>query len=281
MVVFPNCKINLGLRILDRRQDGFHNLQSVFIPVPLFDALEVVQSPDGQTRFTVTGITLDAKAEDNICMKAYRLLQEKFPKLPALNIHLHKNIPSGAGLGGGSADGAFMLRLLNQKFRLGLETSELLSLALRLGSDCPFFILNNACYSTGRGEIMEPLALDLSHYNLVLVNPGIHINTGWAFGQLSHDRVPLNFPDIIQMPVSEWRDQLVNDFEEPVFNAHPTIGSIKEKLYEAGAVFAAMSGSGSTLFGFFPDTAKPALDFPDHFKLYQISADLAKRVANF
>ncbi|OLY93019.1 4-diphosphocytidyl-2-C-methyl-D-erythritol kinase [Cnuella takakiae] len=265
MVFFPNCKINLGLHIKDKRPDGFHNLETIFLPVQLTDALEIIQSGVGQCHLTVTGITIDAHAEDNICVKAYRLLQQRFPQLPGIQAHLHKVIPSGAGLGGGSADGAFMLLLLNRKFNLGLTETELVTLALQLGSDCPFFILNKPCYATGRGEQMKPIALNLSGYDLVLVNPRIHVATGWAFGQLQQGRQHPNLEEIIALPVEEWKDRLLNDFEAPVFAAHPEIAAIQQQLYTAGASYAAMSGTGSTVYGLFKAASNNMPAFPDHY----------------
>ena len=187
MVSFPNCKINLGLHILGKREDGFHNLETVFYPVALKDAVELIPNTNNATdiEFTGTGLVIDGNAADNLCVKAYRLVKKDFPQLPAVKVHLHKAIPMGAGLGGGSADAAFMLKLLNDKFKLNLSTAQLLNFALQLGSDCPFFIINKPSIATGRGEILEEIAIDLSAYKMVLINPGIHVNTGWAFSKLT------------------------------------------------------------------------------------------------
>ncbi len=256
MIVFPNCKINLGLHILNKRKDGFHDIETVFYPVKFTDALEVISAPQNGSpvEFTGTGLLVDGNAEDNLCIKAYSLLKKDFPQQPAVKIHLHKNIPMGAGLGGGSADAAFMLKLMNDKFKLNLSTDQLIKYALRLGSDCPFFIRNKPCFATGRGEIMEDLALDLSSYTIVLVNPGIHINTGWAFSQINPAPLRKSVREIIQQPVTNWKAELKNDFEEAVFAAHPEIKDIKEGLYQQGAIYASMSGSGSTVFGIFNST---------------------------
>lgn len=258
MIVFPNCKINLGLHILHKRADGFHDIETVFYPLNFTDILEVIQNPQSSSHveFTGTGIPVDGKAEDNLCIKAYLLLKKDFPLLPAVKIHLHKTIPMGAGLGGGSADAAFMLKLLNEKFNLNLSTIQLLNYSLQLGSDCPFFLSNKSCYATGRGEIMEDIPLDLSFYKIMLINPGIHINTGWAFSQLSDglkpsDKFTKSIKEIIQQPIETWQTELSNDFESPVFSVHPEIKNIKEELYLQGAVYASMSGSGSTVFGIF------------------------------
>lgn len=183
MIVFPNCKINLGLHILRKRTDGFHDLETIFYPLPVTDALEVL--PAATLTFASSGIAVPGNEADNLCLKAFHLLLQDFPHIQPVNIHLHKHIPIGAGLGGGSADAAFMLQLLNQKFQLGLTTDALVAYAAQLGSDCPFFILNKPCFATGRGEVMEPVELDLSGYSFLLVHPGIHVNTGWAFRQLT------------------------------------------------------------------------------------------------
>lgn len=270
MVVFPNCKINLGLRILNKRPDGFHNLSTVFYPVPLNESLEIIRSqdPGKQVQFTMSGSAVEGPEENNLCIKAYHLLKKDFPSLPNIKMHLHKAIPSGAGLGGGSADGAFTVALLNRKFQLKLSQQHLIDYALQLGSDCPFFILNQPCIASGRGELMQPIPLALSGYYLVLVNPGIHVNTGWAFTELkkyqSFKQRTEDVAEIIQLPVGTWKDALVNDFEQPVFAQYPEVKAIKEKLYKLDAAYASMSGSGSTVFGLFNKTVD-SIDFPEHY----------------
>lgn len=261
MVTFPNCKINIGLHITAKRPDGYHNLETVFYPLALQDALEIVASD--QTIMNISGTPLDT--QDNICLKAYQLLKNEYPQLPAVNIHLHKVIPTGAGLGGGSADGAFMLTALNKKFGLGLSQQQLLDHALQLGSDCPFFINNSPAYATGRGEKLEPVPLDLSAYLFVLVHPGIHISTAWAFSKLSPAAKHISLKEAVQQPVSEWRGLITNDFEAVAIPAHPEIGQIIGRLYDAGAAYASMSGSGSAVYGMFPRDTAPSLDFPDHY----------------
>lgn len=270
MIVFPNCKINLGLQILYKREDGYHNLETIFYPVPLRDALEVVRTdnekPSSNISFQSTGLTIDTDTQNNLCFKAYDLLKKDFPSLPPIQMHLHKTIPMGAGLGGGSSDAAFTLKLLNEKFKLGIPQEQLIQYALQLGSDCPFFIINKPCYATGRGEILEPIDLDLSSYQIALINPVIHVNTGWAFAQLNiNGSGRPKRPDpkrIIQQPISTWKDELKNDFEEPVFKQFPEIENIKQMLYKAGAVYASMTGSGSTVFGIFNKEQKPVLNIP-------------------
>ncbi|RYY56338.1 MAG: 4-(cytidine 5'-diphospho)-2-C-methyl-D-erythritol kinase [Chitinophagaceae bacterium] len=262
MVVFPNCKINLGLKVLRKRADGYHDLSTVFYPLPFYDSLEIVQSP--VFSFTQTGHQLSIPDGENICVKAWQLLKKDFPSLPEVAMHLHKTIPAGAGLGGGSADGAFVLKLANRKFRLGIPEAELTGYALQLGSDCPFFIINRPAIGNGRGEILEPVALDLSQYQLLIVNPGIHVHTGQAFSFVRPSATGPDPASIMDIPVTEWKNVLLNDFEPGVFSLHPEIGKIRDRLYEAGAIYAAMSGTGSTVFGLFEKTT-PTPSFPVHY----------------
>jgi 4-diphosphocytidyl-2-C-methyl-D-erythritol kinase len=264
VIVFPNCKINLGLQVLQKRSDGFHDIETIFYPVPLKDALEIVVAQKGAQQSTIVnyGTPVKGDATDNLCMKAWHMLKKDFPDLPAVQIHLLKNIPMGAGLGGGSADGAFMLQLLNNKFHLELSPQQLIRYGLQLGSDCPFFIINKPCFATGRGEILETVTIDLSSWQLVLANPGIHVDTGWAFSQLNvNDSLmkPASLKQAIVQPPDTWRHHLINDFEIPVFSKYPHIKALKENLYNMGAVYAAMSGSGSTVFGLF-DNKKSLAD---------------------
>ena len=253
MISFPNCKINLGLHILRKRDDGFHDIETVFYPVKFTDALEVIPNKltGSEIEFTGTGLAVYGNADDNLCVKAYHLLKKDFPQIPAVKIHLHKAIPMGAGLGGGSADAAFMLKLLNAKFNLNLSTSKLLNYSFQLGSDCPFFIGNKPCYAPGRGEALEEITLDLSVYKIILFNPGIHVSTAWAFSQVAPVLPKKSIKEIIQQPIETWKSELSNHFETAVFSAHPQIKEIKESLYQQGALYAAMSGSGSTVFGIF------------------------------
>ena len=199
MVVFPNGKINIGLQVIEKRSDGFHNIQSLFYPIRTRDVLEIIESSDANEDidFSQSGLQIQGNASGNLCVKAYHLLKKDFPELPAIKMHLHKAIPMGAGLGGGSADGAFTLKLLNEKFNLQLSTASLIKYTLELGSDCPFFIINKPCYATGRGEILNPVTLDLSAYKIFIINPGIHVNTGWAFGQLSPKVSSINLTEAI------------------------------------------------------------------------------------
>ena len=279
MVVFPNCKINIGLRIGQKRADGFHNLETIFIPLPLNDMLEILPATKQavtQIIYSQSGNTFDGAEADNICVKAYHLLKGSFSQLPAIQLHLHKAIPTGAGLGGGSADGAFTLCLLNEVFKLNLSTDQLISYALQLGSDCTFFIINKPCFATGRGECLTPVSINLAGYSIVIINPGIHINTGWAFAQLSKCKAALqtqvqpNLQAAIQQPVASWKNYLTNDFELPAFNQYPVLKTIKEALYNQGAVYAAMSGSGSTMYGIFKKEEIPNFDFPSGYFIKKI-----------
>ena len=251
MICFPNCKINLGLYITGRRPDGFHNLETVFYPVQWCDALEVIEHPQGREfELETSGMAIDVPAEKNILYKAWSLLRSE-KEIPPVLVHLFKKIPAGAGLGGGSADAAFFLRLLNDKFSLGFSSEELRDISLELGSDCPFFIENKPVVARGRGEIMTPIGVNLDKYFLMLVFPGIHSNTAEAFKSITPAPAPLHIEDILAKPVEEWKGRLKNDFEPALFKKHPVLGKIKEDLYKAGALYASMSGSGSTLFGVF------------------------------
>jgi len=266
VIVFPNCKINLGLHVLQKRNDGYHDIETIFYPTPLQDALEILTIPSGEKNtITVTGNNNAIPLEDNICIKACRLLQNDFSQVPVLKIHLHKIIPSGAGLGGGSSDAAFTLMLLNRKFRLGLSNSELLKYALQLGSDCPFFILNQPCYATGRGELLDPVDIDLSSYSILLVNPGISISTSEAFGSLEPQKRNDSLREVIRKPVDQWKNSLVNVFEASIFKKYPGIKELKTELYRRGAKYASMTGSGSTVFGLFPKDTIPDLTFPSSY----------------
>lgn len=260
MVVFPNCKINLGLRILDKREDGFHNLETIFYPIKICDVLEIIKDESSNNiQFTSSGNIVDGNAEDNICVKAYHLLKKDHPELPSIKMHLHKTIPMGAGLGGGSADAAFTLQLINTKFKLNLSDKQLSNYALQLGSDCPFFILNKPCIATGRGEILKETALDLSGNTIMIINPGIHINTGWAFSQLA--TFSSSSDKLDPSDKTTWK----NDFEPIVFNQYPEIKEIRDTLYNAGALYASMSGSGSTVYGLFDKTAPTLPAFRSHY----------------
>lgn len=250
MIRFPNCKINIGLYITNRRQDGYHDLATIFYPVKWCDALEVV--PAITTDIHISGLPVAGNKEDNLVWKAYWLLRGQYPeKVMPLDIYLLKNIPMGAGLGGGSADGAFMLQLISDYCGLGLCEDDLVPLALQLGSDCPFFIKNSPVFATGRGERMTTVELDLSGYSLQIICPGVHVSTASAFGMINPKPAGFDLKGINQLPVSEWKQYITNDFEAPVFASYPMLKEIKESLYSQGAIYAAMSGSGSAIYGLF------------------------------
>lgn len=270
MVVFPNCKINLGLHIVRKRADGYHDLETVFYPLMIRDVIEIVNEPEvGNGKpdvvFSSSGAKIEGEEKNNLCIKTYLLLKKDFPSLPSIKMHLHKNIPVGAGLGGGSADGAFALMLLNKKFNLNLSQQQLIYYALQLGSDCPFFIFNQPCFATSRGENLIPVPLDLSHYKFVIINPAIHVSTARAFAQIVPGVPQKSIQQIIKQPVETWKDELKNDFEIPVMQQYPVIENIKTELYNAGAAYVSMSGSGSTVFGIFNKNIRPKLSFPKNF----------------
>lgn len=253
MISFPNAKINLGLHITSKRKDGYHEIETCMVPIPLFDALEMIL--DKKSTWNSTGLGIPGDSKDNLILKAEKLLRKDFPGLPNLNIHLHKNIPMGAGLGGGSADGAFALKLMNNLFDLHLDDFFLEEYAEQLGSDCPFFIDNTPKIARGRGEILEPTDLSLKGSYLVLVNPGIHVGTKEAYAGVSPALPKVKLEEVLA-DRNRWKAELVNDFEPSVFGSYPEIKEIKEKMYEAGAFYAAMSGSGSSVFGLFDKKAE-------------------------
>ena len=269
MLVFPNAKINLGLQVTAKRADGYHDIATIFYPLPITDMLEVVRAADFS--FTQTGLPTNIDPALNLCVKAWNLLRDAY-QLPPVAMHLHKQIPMGAGLGGGSADAAFTLRLVNQIFQLNLSTDTLLSYALQLGSDCPFFLLNSPAFAEGRGEQLTSINIpSLRGKTLVLINPGIHISTAWAFAQVQPAPANVQLIDIIQLPVSAWKGQLPNDFEKPVMAAHPELETIRNSLYSTGALFAGMTGTGSTLFGIFETALNNKLTWPAHYQQWQVA----------
>jgi 4-diphosphocytidyl-2-C-methyl-D-erythritol kinase len=263
MVLFPNCKINLGLNIINKRNDGYHDLETVFYPLQLKDAIEVIENKNFQ--LSTSGFHIEGEQKKNLCVKAYHLLKKDFPHLPTIQLHLHKAIPMGAGLGGGSADGAFTLMLLNKKFQLSLSEKQLMDYALQLGSDCPFFVLNKPCFANGRAEKLEEIKIDLSAYKFILVHPEIHISTASAFSTIKPSAPVKSIKEIVKQPIETWKNELKNDFEEPIFTQYPDIIKIKEELYKAGAVYASMSGSGSAVYGIFEKDKKVALSFPENY----------------
>ncbi len=246
------AKINLGLNIVNKRADGYHNLETVFYPIPLYDEIEIVENPHSPERCTldISGMSIEGDSKKNLVVRAYDSLAGRFP-LPNVLIRLKKNIPMQAGLGGGSADGAYTLRLLNEMFRLHLSVEELQVQAASLGADCAFFITSQPSYAEGIGDILQPVNLDLRHYHIVIVKPDIAISTKEAFAGIHVVQPEKCCKEIIAQPIGTWKDALKNDFETTLFPKYPQIAEIKRKLYEAGATYAAMSGSGSALFGIF------------------------------
>lgn len=248
MVAFPPCKINLGLRIISKRPDGYHDLETCFYPVPWTDVLEIVRSDSFS--FTQSGLPIPGQEADNLCIGAYRMLQQEFQLAP-VKIHLHKVLPTGAGLGGGSSDAAYTLRLLNQVFELGLSTEQLHQYAAQLGSDCSFFIQDTPMLGSGRGEILSPCSVILTGLYMVIVKPEIHVSTAEAYQNVTPAKPDQFLTNVLDSPIASWKNTLINDFEKSVFEKYPRIRKIKDDLYEAGALYASMSGSGASVFGIF------------------------------
>ncbi len=265
MLVFPNAKVNIGLNIVSKRKDGFHNIETIFYPVKYFDVLEVLEVEEKEPEtlskskrevtlqpivFNQSGIKIPGKNDDNICVQAYRLLENDY-ELPPINVFLQKLIPTGAGLGGGSSDGAFMLKLLNNLFNIGLKKDKLAAYAQRLGSDCPFFLQNKPVYANGKGDQFDPIQLDLSDYHIVLITPAIHISTVEAYSKATPSAPGYSLKDVIKTPIENWKKKIKNDFEAKAFRKYPDLLEIKKDLYAKGALYASMSGSGSTIYGIF------------------------------
>ncbi|HPU95161.1 MAG TPA: 4-(cytidine 5'-diphospho)-2-C-methyl-D-erythritol kinase [Candidatus Gracilibacteria bacterium] len=266
MITFPNAKINIGLNVVEKRADGYHNLETIFYPIPVKDALEFVpSSSDGKTTFHQSGITIDGDAESNLIMKALRLLEKDF-SIPQLDIYLEKAIPFGAGLGGGSSDAAFMLKMLNKEFNLKLSNSKLESYASKLGADCPFFIENKTVFASGIGNVFEPIEFSLKGMQIVLIKPDIHVSTPLAYSMVTPRPADYPVKEWIKRPIDEWKGKIVNDFEISVFPKFPEIERIKNSLYEKGALYASMSGSGSSVFGIFENVSEDILrSYSEHY----------------
>jgi 4-diphosphocytidyl-2-C-methyl-D-erythritol kinase len=250
MIAFANAKINLGLFVTERRADGFHNLESIFLPVSLCDVVEAIRTDGDDIVFTTQGRSIDGDPETNLCVRAYRLLQRDFG-IGGVEATMLKNVPIGAGLGGGSSDGAHMLKLLNTLFNLELSTVQLQAYAAQLGSDCPFFIDNKPAYVHGRGELLEPINQSLSGQHVVIIHPGIHVSTAEAYRGIVPRQSPFNLRQIERLPREVWQQTVSNDFEETVCKNHPAIEALIQTLLQQGAWYARMSGSGSAVFGFF------------------------------
>lgn len=261
MIVYPNAKINIGLNVVERRPDGYHNLETVFYPINLQDAIEIKNIegtvPECGYQLKVSGTILDGTPEDNLVVKAYKLLKKEFG-LPPVSIFVYKHIPTGAGLGGGSSDAAFTIKMLNERFRLGLDVKQMEAYSAELGADCAFFIENKPVFATGIGNVFHDLSLSLSGKSLVLVKPDIFVSTRDAYAAVVPHRPETSLPELLSKPLETWKDTVVNDFEASVFPKYPEIAAIKDKLYDMGAVYASMSGSGSSVYGIFNEPVEYA-----------------------
>lgn len=265
MIDFPSCKINLGLNITEKRPDSFHNIETVFYPVKWTDALEIIEGGNEPFQLIVSGLKVEGNTEENLIFKAYKLLSE-VQKLPALKVHLHKVLPMGAGLGGGSSDAAFFLKLVNKQLKLNLSTEKLTEMAQKLGADCAFFIKNTPVFAKGKGDQLESIAVDLSKYHILVVYPGIHSSTKEAYEGVQLGKPQKSIKVILQQPIETWKNELVNDFEKSIFKKYPEIEKLKNTLYENGAIYASLSGSGSAVFGVFIE--RPEISFSNTYNSF-------------
>jgi 4-diphosphocytidyl-2-C-methyl-D-erythritol kinase len=252
MISFPNAKINLGLNVLSRRNDGFHNISTIMVPVGFHDILELLPGDGSEDIFYQTGLSLPGEMQENLCLKASKLFRETYGGT-GLRIHLHKMIPAGTGLGGGSSDAARTLIMMDELFGSALKEEELEMLASRLGSDCSFFIGNRPALAAGRGDVLTPVDVDLSGKEILILLPEIHISTPWAYSKVTPGSHPVPPQEVVLKDISEWKGLLVNDFEKPVFEEYPLLKDLRDRLYEAGAIYASVSGSGSAIYGIFDD----------------------------
>lgn len=266
MISFPNCKINIGLNIVSNRSDGYHNIETVFYPLTLCDALEVL--PAGLSRsedeFCLEGVSIDGDAEQNLCMKALRLIKKEI-SIPPLKIVLMKKIPIGAGLGGGSSDAAFTLKMVNTFCSTRYTDERLIEMASVLGSDCAFFIVNKPVFAFGKGDQMSQISIGLKGLTIVIVKPPIFVSTAEAYSGTTPNVPEHSLRELIQLPVAEWKQVIKNDFEHTIFSRHPEIAAIKKRMYEMGAIYSSMSGSGSSVFGLFNGSVNAPTDFPGCF----------------
>ncbi len=266
MIIFPNAKINLGLHVIEKRADGFHNIETVFYPVAWEDMLEVIQDTSKQSgvTFSSSGIPIPGDSNQNLCVKAYELISKDYP-MPAVKVHLHKIIPIGAGLGGGSSDAAFFIKALNELFELNLAWGELHHYAKQLGSDCSFFITNKPVLAEGKGDQLESIKISLKGFHVAIIYPNVHVNTADAYSGISPKKPEIALEElIVATPIENWKNVIVNDFEKNVFEKYPEIKIVKDKLLECGAVYAAMSGSGSAVFGIFKEKPELKNSFAEH-----------------
>ena len=272
LLTFPNAKLNLGLYVTAKRPDGYHALETVFLPLPWADVLEVLPAPKGQAApdLTLSGRPIPGEVATNLCLKAYELLKADFPDLPAVQMQLHKIVPIGAGLGGGSADAAFALRAIGEVFGLNLSTEQLESYARQLGADCAFFIRNTPRLALEKGDVFEPIAMNLAGTPCVVVYPGLHISTAQAFAGIVPQAPAQPLRAALAQPMSTWRDTVFNDFENSLAPTYPVLADIKQQLYAAGAAYASLSGSGSAVYGLFPGLAEaPALAWPSEYLVWR------------
>ena len=250
MITYPNAKINIGLNIIEKRPDGYHNIETVFYPAALYDILEINESHNSTDHYTFTGIDTGCADENNLCVKAVKLMRKHY-HFPAINLHLHKQIPHGTGLGGGSSDASYTLVMLNHLFNLHISPPELEKLSLELGSDCPFFIQNKPVLASGRGEIFTPLSLDLNSYEIRFAFPGFNISTAYAYSKVKPAIPAKKLAELIGLPVNEWKGKIINDFEKALAGDFQQIERIKQKFYREGAIYSSLSGSGSAVYGVF------------------------------
>ena len=278
MIVFPNAKVNLGLNIVSKRQDGYHNIETVFAPIPLKDTLEIIPT-SRETSLHQSGSTQGINPEDNLCMKAYCLLKNDFPEMGNVEMWLHKTIPSGAGLGGGSSDASYTLALLNRMFELSLSNEQLRKYAIQLGSDCPFFIENKPLFAEGKGEEFTEINLDTTDYYWVIIKPSFSISTPEAYAGVSPQNPKNSLTEIIKLPVPEWKHRLKNDFENSLFIRYPELNTIKETLYASGALYASLSGSGSAMFGIYRGADFSAEKIAAYFSAYTVFYEADRLIA--
>lgn len=268
MITYPNAKINIGLNVVERRKDGYHNIETVFYPIELYDELSIEPSEIcSDYSFSSSGIEIQGNPEDNLIIKAFRLLRTEY-QFPAIDISLLKQIPFGAGLGGGSSDAAFTLKAINELFELKISTKELENFASQLGADCPFFIQNKPVFATGIGNVFTPVDLSLQGYRLLLAKPDIHVSTPEAYADVTPKVPETKLSELIKRPVEEWKNLIFNDFEPSVFRKHPRIANIKKEMYNLGALYVSMSGSGSSVYGIFKEKPDFENSFTDCYTFY-------------
>jgi len=268
MICFPNAKINLGLNITEKRSDGFHNIETIFYPVNWCDALEIIEAKNSTNEFNLhlSGIPISGTRQDNLLYKAYQLLKQ-ICSLPSIDVYLHKAIPMGAGLGGGSSDAAFFINLLCSQFQLPVNDNQRINIAKQLGSDCAFFLNNKPVFAEEKGDVFTAIDLNLSNYHIAVIYPNVHSNTKEAYSLVKPQQPNKSLLDVIKQPIETWKNDLLNDFEISIFNKYPVVEKIKTDLYNVGATYACMSGSGSSVFGIFKE--EPQLKYLTEYKCWQ------------